>query len=133
MPNAGTAPSSFSFGSHSSESARASRAFAATACPREAQPQRSTHRDEQGSILRFILGSALKLSIPFTSSFSSEAAMSWDDQLNNLKARGLAHAAICDKKDASWFVPSPGSNVSMLNSFFFCFGSPKFVAPLLMQ
>jgi len=38
--------------------------------------------------------------------------MSWDDHLNNLKARGLAHAAICDNKGASWFTASAGSNIT---------------------
>ena len=50
-------------------------------------------------------------SIASTTSSSTLPAMSWDDHLNNLKARGLAHAAICDNKGASWFTASPGSNV----------------------
>ena len=38
--------------------------------------------------------------------------MSWDDQLNALKARGLVHAAICDVNGASWIQASAGSGVS---------------------
>ena len=38
--------------------------------------------------------------------------MSWADQLNALKERGLAHAAICDVNGASWVQVSSGSKVS---------------------
>jgi len=37
--------------------------------------------------------------------------MSWDDQLNALKARGLVHAAICDVNGASWIQASAGSGI----------------------